>query len=403
MRQDGSPSSGNDLVCQAPSIMQVVPRLEAGATARSTVDLSSVIVRSRGRSVVVSDKGRMTTDLLRTGAVHIPARVDGDGTWQLARLALTIARYAKRHQVELIHSRSPATAWAAALAKRHTGIPYVVTLHDRFTPDLRRHRWFADAVRGADHVIAVSNFMAHHAAKDLKLDENRLAIIPNGLNLTRFNPGGVIADRVIKLAQRWLLPDGVPLILAPGRLTPAKGHETVIDALTKLGDRPFVCFFPGDDKDSSKDVEKYRAGLEALVISRGLEGKVRFVGFCEDMPAAYMLADVVVSANTEPPAFDLVTAEAQAMGRPVIASDLGASPELIIPDQTGWLVPPSNAEALSNRIADALALTVSARESIAILARERIERHYSLDQMCAKTLALYRTVLDRKIAAQSAA
>lgn len=401
----GSPeqrSRATEAVCQAPRVLQVLPRLDTGASARETIDLSAALARGGGQPWVVSDGGRFVPDVLRAGARHVTGPATGDGAFVLGRLALQIARLAKREDSALFHARSPGTAWAAQLAARHTGQPVIVTLHEHVTPTTRRQGWYAEAIARADHVIAVSNHVAVHAVHDLGVAPERLTVIPSGLNLTRFNPGGVIADRVIKLAQRWLLPDGLPVVLMPGRLKADKGHRVLIEALTLLGDRPFAAFLIGDDQSDDRTAQRYIREIEDLVIARGLGGKVRFAGFCDDMPAAYMLADVVVNPSLTPEAFDLVAAEAGAMGRPVIASNHGAAGEVILHDKTGWLVSPNKPQALATAIEYAISMDVRAREALAVLSRDRVTRQFSVDQMCAKTLAVYRAVLDRRAAAREA-
>ena len=120
---------------------------------------------------------------------------------------------------------------------------------------------------------------------------------------------------------------------------------------------------------------------------------------CEDMAAAYMMADVVVSAATEPEAFGRVAAEAQAMGRPVIAADHGGARETVLPGETGWLVPPGDPAALAETIAVALALGAEHRARLGQLARDHIRATFTADLMCARTLELYRELLAQRPAA----
>ena len=120
---------------------------------------------------------------------------------------------------------------------------------------------------------------------------------------------------------------------------------------------------------------------------------MHFVGHCNDMAAAYMLADVVVSASTDPEGFGRVMAEAQALGKPVIASNHGASGELIVPNETGWLVPPADPEALGEMLKQVLQLDTAARENLAEKAIANVRTNFSRVQMCASTLAVYQEVL----------
>jgi glycosyltransferase involved in cell wall biosynthesis len=120
------------------------------------------------------------------------------------------------------------------------------------------------------------------------------------------------------------------------------------------------------------------------------------------MPAAYMLADVVVSASNRPEGFGRVAVEAQAMGRPVIATDHGGSRETIVPGETGWLVPPSDASALAAAMSQALALDGGGRAVLAERAIAHARRRFTTERMCAATLAVYEEILFPEIRAQAA-
>lgn len=135
-------------------------------------------------------------------------------------------------------------------------------------------------------------------------------MIHRAVDMARFDPDRVSQERLIQLATRWRLPDGVPVILLPGRLTRWKGQELLIRALARMTARPVRCLLVGSDQGRTS----YREGLEKLIVELGLQDTVHLVGECDDMPAAYKLSDVVVSASTDPEAFGRVVAEAGAHG-----------------------------------------------------------------------------------------
>ena len=199
------------------------------------------------------------------------------------------------------------------------------------------------------------------------------------------------AERVIKLARDWRLPDGLPVVMLPGRLTRWKGQTLLIDAAAKLGRRDIVVLFVGSDQGRYA----YRKELESLwCASAGFEGIVRIVDHCNDMAAAYMLSDVVVSASTDPEAFGRVVAEAQAMGRPVVAPDHGGAPEILKPNETGWLFKPGDAGgSWPMRSSKALALDAAARDDLAGHAIANINDRFTKERMCAATLDVYEEVL----------
>ena len=137
----------------------------------------------------------------------------------------------------------------------------------------------------------------------------------------------------------------------------------------------------------------YRAELQRLVDRHDLASHVFLPGQCDDMPAAYMLADVVVSASTDPEAFGRVVSEAQAMGCPVVASDHGGAREQVLVDRTAFLVPPGDPYALASAIRKALDLTAQQREQLSKAARAHARANFSKEHMCAATVALYREIL----------
>ena len=120
---------------------------------------------------------------------------------------------------------------------------------------------------------------------------------------------------------------------------------------------------------------------------------VRIPGHCSDMPAAFMVADVIVAPSVEPEAFGRVAVEAQAMGKPLVASKLGAQTETVLDGVTGFLFEPGNAEALASAISRSLKLTDAQRSAMAAAARERVLKNYTVDVMCERTLAIYRKLL----------
>jgi glycosyltransferase involved in cell wall biosynthesis len=295
----------------------------------------------------------------------------------------------EKENVDIVHARSRAPAWSAWWAAKATGRRFVTTFHGTYGgSNWLKRRYNAIMTKGA-RVIAISAFIAGHIRQIYGVPAARIRIVHRGVDLGRFDPKLVTAERVVKLATAWRLTDGLPVVMLPARLTRWKGQTVFLDAIAKLGrsDLRAVLVGGGDGR------EDFRAELERQIARLGLESVTRLVDHCNDMPAAYMLAEVVVSASTDPEAFGRVVAEAQAMGRLVVATDHGGSKECVVVGETGWLVPPKDPAALAEAIRTALALTADTRGAIAARAVAHIAANFSKDAMCAKTLAVYDEVL----------
>lgn len=356
---------------------------------RGTVDVAEGIAAAGWRALVASSGGPMVAELARVGAVHhtLPLATKWPlGIWSnIGRLQ----RLAEAEAVSLIHARSRAPAWSARAAARRLRLPFVTTFHGTYNAGNALKRRYNSVMQAGDRVIAISRFIADHMIAEHGTDPARIRVIPRGVNLAWFDPARVSQQRMVQLAQQWRLPDGPPIAMLPGRLTRWKGQRVFIDALTRLKHLEWFAVIVGGDQGRGS----YRAELEAMVEARGLMDRVRLVGECRDMPAAFKLADVVVSASTDPEAFGRVAAEAQAMGKPVVASDHGGSREILLPETTGLLVPPGDSAALAGALAEVFTLSSAERTAIAERAIAHVRANFTRERMVADTLAVYRELL----------
>ena len=281
------------------------------------------------------------------------------------------------------------SAGAATAAAERCGVPFVTTFHNAY----KSHNWFkklwASPMAKGDVVVAISDFVADYANKAFGVPRARLVTIPRGTDLTKFDPSRIYPERMSNLQQQWRLTDGLPVILLPGRLTRWKGHAVLLRALRILADRhdgrqDFTAVLLGSGRDG------YRAELESQIVQLRLDRSVRIPGDGKDMPAAYMLADVVVSASTFPEGFGRVAVEAQAMGKPVIATDHGGSRETVLPGETGWLFDIHEANGLTIQLegafTDAQRYEAISQTALSLAATFRPER------VVAEYIELYQTV-----------
>ena len=379
--------SGDDR--RRPVILQIVPRLDIGGAERGTVDMARAIVEAGGTALVVSEGGVLEAELLRAKARHIVLPVASKSPFTIHRNISRLVDLIRSEDVDLVHVRSRAPAWSALPAARRTGRPLVTTFHAPYNAGGSLKRRYNSIMARGDRVIAISDFIARHVRETYGVGDDRLRRIHRGVDVVGFDPSAVSSERVASLAARWNLPDGVPVVMLPGRLARWKGQSVMVEAMAQLARQDVVCLLVGVGSGH----DGLRRELEQQIAARGLQGRVVPIDGCQDMAAAYRLADVVVSASTDPEGFGRVAVEAQAMGVPVVATNHGAALETVEPGVTGWLVPPGEPLALAQAVGAALDLDEEARVRLAAIARARVVEQFSRARMCAATLAVYRELL----------
>ena len=371
-----------------PLVLQVLPALEMGGVERGTVQTATALAAAGWRGMVASSGGLMTHELRRSGVEHVEMPLAAKRPLRMLRNAAALAKLINHHGIDLVHARSRAPAWSAMSAARRTGKPFVTTFHNAYGHNWLKHYYNAVMAKG-DRVIAISDFVAGHVRETYGVPDDRLVTIHRGIDTVLHDPARVSAERMIQISRAWRLEDDRPVVMLPGRLTRWKGQAVLIEALAILGRRDICCVLVGGDQGRTD----YRDELERQVRRHKLDRVVRLVGHSGDMAAAYMLADVVVSASTRPEGFGRVAVEAQAMGRPVIATDHGGARETVLREESGWLVPPGDSEALAATLDWALSLSRQERESMAANGRANVERNFTVELMCQRTLAVYQSLL----------
>ena len=381
------------------TILQVVPRLDTGGSEQATVEIAEALTRAGAKALVATAGGRMAKAVTQGGGEVVTLPVASKNPFTMFANAKRLERLIKQRDVALVHARSRAPAWSAYLAARRTGRPFVTTYHGAYgTLGPLKAAYNSVMVRG-DRVIANSLYTAKLIAARHRLKQERIRVIYRGIDEAAFDPLVVPPGPVAKLRGRWGVSPEIKIVLQAARLTGLKGHRQTIEAAAALAREGAldgaVVIFAGD----AAGKEAYRQELIALIARRGLEDRVRLVGHCHDMAVAFLAAHVAIVPSLVPETFGRTSVEAQAMGCPVLLSDIGALPETIIsPDQdaarfTGWLVPPGDATALAARIRAALALSTSERALIGGRASARAAAEFALSQMQLKTLAVYDELL----------
>jgi len=240
----------------------------------------------------------------------------------------------------------------------------------------------------ADRVIAVSNFIKSYLLKNYPGElSGKLTVIQRGADLNYFNAKAVSNSLVVELMKKWHLPEDKKIILMPARFTAWKGHEFLLETLTKVKN-DFCCVLVGSDHGH----KAFRKKIEQLVVKKELEGKVRIVGLCKDMQTAYSIAHLVVCPSIRPEAFGRISIEAQALGKIIIATKIGGSLDTIIEDKTGFLVDVGDTQKFAELIDRVLEMSEAETDLIGDAAHKNIVENFSNEKMCRLTIDLYKTL-----------
>lgn len=373
---------------RAPAVLQVLPALKAGGVERGTIEIAEALAGAGFRPLVASAGGRLVPQLEAVGARHVTLPLDRKSPAALLANAAALRRLIAAEGVRIVHARSRFPAWSALWAARRAGARFVTTYHGTYNENFPGKRLYNGVMARGERVIAISEFIADLVRSRHGVGEDRLRVIPRGVDLRRFDPAAVAPERVAALRAAWGVPEGRPVLLLPARISRWKGQGVLLEALARMpAPRPFA-ILAGDPGRGAFDAE-LRGRLAAL----GLAGDAVLPGPGDDMPAALLLADIVLHASTDAEAFGRTVIEAQAMARPVIAADLGGPRETVQEGETGWRVPPGDPAALAAAIGRVLALPAGARAAVGEAARAMVRARYTTAAMQEATLAVYRELL----------
>lgn len=385
MASEVKPDLSGQVICQ------VIPALDTGGAERTTIEVARGIVRAGGRSLVVSEGGAMVAQLEAEGSVHVPLAAASKNPLVMASTQAVLRQLIAEKRITLLHARSRAPAWPTLGAARAAHIPFVTTYHGAYGGRSRAKQLYNSVMARGDVVIANSGFTAEAIERTYArwrfFDSQRLVCIPRGADLSRFDAAAVTPER-LAAAQDRLGGQGALRILLPGRLTPWKGQTTLIQAARQLREQGDIPSFRVAITGDAQGREGYREELAAMIETADLGRIAHLAGHFEDMPAAYLWSDIVVSASTRPEAFGRVAVEAMAMGKPIIATAHGGSLETVVDGETGTLVEPGDADALASAIG-ALARDPGARAVMGTAGSRRARNHFTTEAMVNRTLGVY--------------
>jgi glycosyltransferase involved in cell wall biosynthesis len=377
------------------SILIVVPALDAGAADVGALGLVRILTAAGHRAIVASQAGRLVADVTAAGGEFVALDLASNNPLRMLRNTAALSRIARERNCDAIHALGRSAAWSAYFAARLRGIPFMTSWYKGFRDqNIFKHVYNGVMARG-DSVVAVSEQIAQLINDRYGMPWERITVVPSSVDLGRFDPAEVAPERVEAMRHAWGIKRDTRVILIVGRIVRRKGHHVVVKAakrLKQMGFKDFLCVFVGEDRGRTH----YTGELWDLVLATGTMDVIRMAAPVFDMPAAYAAASVVVSAAVQPEGLQRTILEAQAMARPVIASDLGAGPDVVltppaVPENriTGLRFHTGDDTALAAALLRLFALPEPARRAMGARGRDWVLSHFNAPAVAEQTLRLY--------------
>ncbi len=398
-RPAGKARAASAQVVTAPrapiAVLIAAPSLDVGAADAGALELARVLSAAGHRAIVASRAGRLVADLTAAGAEFSALDLASNNPIVMLRNALALARIARERNCDAIHALGRGAAWSAFIAARMRGIPFITGWYKGFRDqNIFKHVYNGVMARG-DRVVTQSEQIAQLVHDRYGTPWQRISVLPSSIDFARFDPASVAPERVAAMRAAWGVKPETKVILIAGRILRRKGHHVVVRAARRLKDmgmKDFLCVFVGEDRGHTR----YTGELWDLVLSTGTIDVIRMAAPVYDMPAAYAVASVVVSAAVQPEGLQRAILEAQAMGRPVVVSDLAAGPEVVltppaVPEGriTGLRFAAGDDAALTATLLRLFAMPEAARRAMGLRGRDWVRGHFNAGLVAEQTLKLY--------------
>jgi glycosyltransferase involved in cell wall biosynthesis len=379
-------------------VLQVIPKLSYGGAETGCYDLAHFLPEQGCKSFIVTSGGVLLKFIKKEKVKVFRLPVQSKNPILILFNAIIISLIILIYNINIIHARSRAPAWSCLIATKITSRKFVTTFHGTYNFSNRFKKFYNSVMVRSHLIIAGSNFIFSHINEnygDFFLNRKRkLLVIFRGINANYFNPQKISLSKIEKFSKKNSIDRDKFIILLPGRLSFWKGQKIFIEALKLLSEQinnqPFEGIIIGGDQGKSV----YKKQLIALVERYRLKKIIKFIDHCDEMPVAYKIANLVCSCSSEPEAFGRVSVEAQSMGIPIVASDIGGSTETIVKDKTGFLFKSGDSNALTNAIIMVMQKDYNSLKSIGFEGRKNILKKFDVDKMCHTTFTEYKKLIE---------
>jgi glycosyltransferase involved in cell wall biosynthesis len=379
------------------NVLQVIPKLGYGGAETGCYDIAHYLAENECGSFIATSGGELLKFVKKDKVKIIRLPVHSKNAVLIIFNALVLAIYIIFYKINIVHARSRAPAWTSYIASFLTNRVFVTTFHGTYNFKSNLKKFYNSIMLRSKLTIAGSNFIFNHINDNYNeylSKEKKLRVIFRGINIDYYNSKNISILKQEKLKKEWDLFSNNFTILLPGRLTYWKGQENFIDSLNILIEDYDITSFQAIILGSEQGRKVYKKKLINLVARYNLNKKIKFVSHCEEMPLAYSLADVVVSSSIEPEAFGRVSVEAQSMGKPIIASNIGGSKETIINKKTGFLYKHDDPRELAKSLNTVIQLSPEELKSMGNEGRKNIAKKFDVETMCQSNLKEYKKLIE---------
>ena len=373
-------------------LLQVIPRLDFGGAETGCKDIGQYIANQNYFSAILCSGGEQIKNIDQTKVRIFKFSVHSKNPIIIFFNIFVILFIVWFFKINIIHVRSRAPAWSCYFASLLLKVPLISTFHGTYNFNNSLKKFYNSVMLKGNSVIAGSKFIFDHIKNNYNYSK-KIFLIPRGIDINYFSPKNLNIEDRNSVRVRWEIPDTNFLILLPGRLTFWKGQFLFLNTLLFLKQDNLLNNISGIILGDDQGRAEYREYLLNFIRVHQLEENIKIISHEAFMPSAYNACDLVLSASVEPEAFGRVAIEAQAMEKPILASNIGGSNETIIDGQTGWLFKSDDEKDLGKMIIEISKKDKKLLKDLGAKGRSNVINNYTAEQMCSKTLEIYKSLV----------
>ena len=377
-------------------VLQVIQKLGYGGAETGCYDVAHYIAEKNCKSYIVTSGGPLLKFIRKDKVKVFRLPVQSKNPILILLNTILISLIIIFLRIDIVHARSRAPAWSCFLSCMITRRKFVTTFHGIYNFSNSVKKFYNSVMVRSNLIIAGSNYVFNHVHKNygyLINAQKRLLVIFRGINTEYFDNSIITNDKVQNLYSLLNLSSEKFKILLPGRLTRWKGQEMFIESLNLLKTKYKKENYQAIILGSHQGRKVYFKKLISAVEKYRLKDNVFFIQHLKEMPVAYYVSDVVVSSSIEPEAFGRISVEAQAMRRPILASNHGGSTETIVDGTSGILFKNNNPESLAENLNKLMEMDKDKLQSIGNEGRKNVLKKFDVEQMCYSTFLEYKKLV----------